>query len=298
MNISQISQKVFARLGREKQLREYHDIIYKLLGIVIDFANAEGKSLRLSTLQHFNPFCAKLRSSPGGNESCRQCDWAGSRSARLTGESSIYRCHAGLTDIVVPLFDRNGNYIGGITSGQFLREGDTPASPEEITETAVKHGLDPEELDRLYRRTRVLSDIQVQGLREYLQVIGQIITNTHNNLVFLETIDSPDKIALIKQYVEDHYMTPLNVPETARRFYLSSGHFSHFFRREVGVSFMNYVNMYRISKTEEFLRQTECRISEIASLCGFGSISQFNRVFRNITGRSPREFRSPDVKPE
>ena len=57
MNIEQINRKIFAELGREKQLLEYRDIIYQLLGVVIDFANTEGTSLRLSNLEYFNPFC-------------------------------------------------------------------------------------------------------------------------------------------------------------------------------------------------------------------------------------------------
>ena len=98
---------------------------------------------------------------------------------------------------------------------------------------------------------------------------------------------------LIRKYVEENYRKAITLGETARKFYLSAGRFSHFFKREVGISFMNYVNLYRVMKAEEMLKETELPVSEIAFLNGFGSISQFNRVFRSATGRKPRDVRSP-----
>ena len=45
-------------------------------------------------------------------------------------------------------------------------------------------------------------------------------------------------------------------------------------------------------KAREMLLETELSVSEIALLCGFGSISQFNRVFREVVRQTPREFRA------
>ena len=201
MNIEQINQKIFAELGREKQLQEYRDIIYKLLGIVIDFANAEGTPLRLSELKHFNPFCAALRSTAPGKAACTHCDWSNSRSSVLEKSPLVYHCFARLVDVVVPLFDHKNNFIGVMTTGQFHRQGDAVATKEEISTIATEHGLDPKEMIELYRKTPVLTERQILGMVEYLQLIGKIIVRTHNNLIFMETIDSPDKITLIKEFV-------------------------------------------------------------------------------------------------
>ena len=54
---------------------------------------------------------------------------------------------------------------------------------------------------------------------------------------------------------------------------------------------MSYVTMFRISKACEMLAETELPVSEIALLCGFGGISQFNRSFRADTGTTPRDYR-------
>ena len=60
----------------------------------------------------------------------------------------------------------------------------------------------------------------------------------------------------------------------------------------MGTGFNSYVNCYRVEKAREMLRETELSVSEIALLCGFGSISQFNRVFREVVRQTPREFRT------
>ena len=291
MNIDRICQKVFAELGKEKQLVEYHDIIYKLLGIVIDFINADGESLKLSRMKHFNPFCVMLRSGKKGFASCQDCDRKNARSASLKHKELIYRCYAGLTEIIVPLYDRGGNYIGSMTSGQFHLESEAPTDRKSIEKTAVQFGLDPAQLFKNYKETKVFSSVQLEGLIAYLKAIGRIITETHNKLLFLESIDAPDKISMIKQFVEDNYMKKITIPETAKKFFLSPGYFSRFFKEETGVSFMCFVNMYRISKSEEMLKDTTRNISEIAFLTGFGSVSQFNRMFKNIKGTPPGDFR-------
>lgn len=291
MDIAQITQKVFAKLGQEKQLIEYHEILFKLLGLVIDFINVNGVSLKLSGMKHFNPYCAALRGTDCGFQACRKCDQDNASFASRDGIPRIYQCYAGLTEIVVPLYDRRGIYIGSMTSGQFHSAAQPPLTETALAKLAHQYGLKPEEMIRRYRRTRKLSKLQIEGVIEYLNAIGRLIVSAHNNLMFMEKINTPDRIELIRKFVEENYSKTITVGKTAQKFCLSPSRFSHFFKHETGISFMNYVNMYRVMKAEEMLKETEAGISEIAFLSGFGSISQFNRVFKAATGRSPRKFR-------
>lgn len=292
MDIKKINKKVFAELGREKRLIKYHDIIYKLLGIVVDFINADGESLKLSKMQHFNPYCAMLRNTSSGFVACQECDQRHARSAKFKHDEIIYKCYAGLTELVVPLYSDSGNYIGCMTTGQFLLDNDKCITDKAICAIAVAHKLDPEIMCKLYHKTKVLSPIQIDGIIEYLNYIGQVIVETHNKLLFMEFIDAPAKIPLIKKFVKENYMKKITIAETAKKFFLSPDYFGHFFKKEVGISFMCFVNMYRISQAEEMLQQTQRNITEIAFMAGFGSLSQFNRTFKDVKGVSPRDFRN------
>ncbi len=298
MDIERINRKVFVELGREKRLIQYHAIIFKLLGVVIDFINSEGESLKLSKMKNFNPYCAGMRSTESGFAACADCDRQHARQASSKHDVVIYRCHAGLSELVVPLFSESGTYVGGMTSGQFFLEDEDCMTDQEVSEVARKHHLDPERMCRLYRQTKILSAIQIEGIIEYLHSIGQIIIETHNKLLFMESIDAPAKIPLIKQFVKDNYMKKITLPDTARKFHLSSDYFGHYFKKEVGASFLYFVNLYRISQAEEMLLRTRNSISDIAMMTGFRSLSQFNRTFKTATGSSPREFRKKKSKPE
>lgn len=297
MDVHEINKKIFTELGREKQLIDYHDIIHKLLGVVIDFINAEGESLKLSKMRHFNPFCSMLRAQKSGFQACQDCDRRNANQASLKQCESIYKCYAGLSEIVVPLYNDSGTYIGSMTSGQFHMEGTPMESSATIKRLAQAHNLNAGELQKAYDETRTLTKLQVEGLVDFLKTIGKIIVETHTKLLFWETINLPDKISMIKQYVHNNYMEKLTIPGTAKKFFLSEGHLCHLFKKEVGVSFISYVNVYRVSKAEELLRETQRNISEITYLAGFGSISQFNRIFKKIKDESPKEYRSRTQAP-
>ena len=291
MNIAQWNSRVFARLGQEKLLWEYRDILLQLMGVVIDFSTAAGDSLRLASLEHFNPFCRLIRSTPCGLARCRRC--AEEHSPIVIEEKRLhtYCCHAGLMELSLPLYDKAGAFVGCMNSGQFRVAGGESFDEAQLREVARECEVDAAKVVELYRKSPLLSAEQLKGIGGYLEVIGRLITRTHDRLLFMEKVNTPDRVELICKYVEENYTHPITVGEVAKRFFMSPGYFLHLFRKEAGVSFMSYVTMFRISKACEMLAETELPVSEIALLCGFGGISQFNRSFRADTGTTPRDDR-------
>ncbi len=71
----------------------------------------------------------------------------------------------------------------------------------------------------------------------------------------------------------------------------SPSHFSKMFKRLAGVSFSEYLNIIKVENAA-LLLQEESRlpITAIASRCGFSSVRNFNRVFKDVTGYSPRSL--------
>lgn len=66
---------------------------------------------------------------------------------------------------------------------------------------------------------------------------------------------------------------------------------SHAFKREYGISPINYMISRRIDESKYLLAETDLSMSQIAQLLGFSSLSYFSQVFRKIHGSSPMEFR-------
>lgn len=283
--------QAFARLGNEKLLHQYCEIIYKLLGLVIDFISAEDETLRLSGGSNFNPCCTAIRKVPAGFEACHRCDVANGQLAALQKHPRCYRCHAGLYEIIVPLFDSRGVYLGSLTSGQFHLAGSPRAGRRKISELAAKLNIDPDRLYEDYLKSRELSQKQLEGVIEYLEIIGRHLTGLHENLIFLEKINTPGKIESIRRYIEKHYRERLSLEDVAQKFYISSSSLAHSFKKEMNIPFNAYVNSFRVNEVKKQLADTKLSISEIALNCGFGSIAQFNRVFRAETGITAGQYR-------
>lgn len=110
--------------------------------------------------------------------------------------------------------------------------------------------------------------------------------------------DLSEKIYQITSYIHSHYQEELSLDYLAGRFYISTYYLSHQFHKVTGYTLVQYIQLTRIRNSQYSLLNSDKKITEIAELCGFTSFSQFNRVFRKFSGKSPSEFRkSPTALP-
>jgi AraC-like DNA-binding protein len=77
---------------------------------------------------------------------------------------------------------------------------------------------------------------------------------------------------------------------------ISAGHLSEKFKQVTGIKFVDYVARARFKKACRLLQDVDIRISEIAFGVGFQSLSQFNRVFNKLSGKSPTAYRAGHSK--
>jgi AraC-like DNA-binding protein len=75
----------------------------------------------------------------------------------------------------------------------------------------------------------------------------------------------------------------------ARRFGVSAGHLARAFKREVGVSLVEYRHRLLLGHFFAALDRGNVRLLDAANEAGFGSYAQFHRVYRRLTGESPNE---------
>lgn len=291
MKIQDIEEKVFLELGKEDKFVEYHNIIYKLIGVVVDFVNIEGKAMNILPMEHLNKYCAALQRSP--NNPCQCYTNKFLTEARNLQHVLLYRCYAGLTDLILPLYDKEKKYIGALTAGQFLIEGEEPCSEEFIRNLGRRENVETGEnsLYELYTGSPVRNRRQIEGLIDFLRNIGEMILDARSKILFWEQGNAEERIQLIRDYIHQNYMKNLSVEKISARFFLSPNHFCRYFKKSTGVTFVEYLNLYRIEKAEELLRNRALGVMEISIRCGFGSISQFYRHFKQVKGMSPKELR-------
>ena len=108
----------------------------------------------------------------------------------------------------------------------------------------------------------------------------------------LETLS---KIKIIEKYISENYRNKITVADLSRLLYVSDGHFCRFFKRHMGISAIEYLNVYRVGKSLELLRNHELSVTEIAMQVGFDDVNYFSRVFKKIRHQTPSEYRQSGV---
>ena len=101
----------------------------------------------------------------------------------------------------------------------------------------------------------------------------------------------------ISRYVMENFDdAELTLASTAGALGFNDTYLSHIFTSTMKVSFVGFVNSFRVNKARHLLKYTNMGMNDIVSSCGFGSQRTFNRVFREFTDMSPSEFRASDIK--
>ena len=97
--------------------------------------------------------------------------------------------------------------------------------------------------------------------------------------------------AAVRQYIEQNYKESITLDMLAKRVSINKYYMAHAFKREYGVSPINYMIACRIREGKRLLAETDLSLSQIATVLGFSSSSYFSQSFRNAEGLSPTEYR-------
>lgn len=95
----------------------------------------------------------------------------------------------------------------------------------------------------------------------------------------------------ILEYIHETYTEEIDLDECASRYHLTKSHISRLFKQHLDTTFVQYRNRLRVEKAKELLEREDMPITQIAERVGFPNIHYFYRVFRKITGKTPKAFR-------
>jgi AraC-like DNA-binding protein/mannose-6-phosphate isomerase-like protein (cupin superfamily) len=100
-----------------------------------------------------------------------------------------------------------------------------------------------------------------------------------------------DRIQKVADYITTNFFEPISVENMARMACLSVRQFTNQFKAVYGVTFTQYLRYHRIKYTQRLLTETNQQIAHICFESGFNDLAHFYRVFKQITGKSPRKYR-------
>lgn len=92
-------------------------------------------------------------------------------------------------------------------------------------------------------------------------------------------------------YIDAELTGELRLHTLAGLLNVSSSYLSTLFKKEVGKTLTEYVTQRRIAHAKHLLKSTRLQVQTVAQHCGLEDVQYFSRIFKRLTGMTPRQFR-------
>lgn len=151
----------------------------------------------------------------------------------------------------------------------------------------VAHGMNEVKnatgFDQLMQFLKLLKNmLDINTKLEPLSSYGDLPAITENEGI---------RIGNIYNYIMQNYNEPITLQDVAKSACMTSESFCRYFKKHTGHTFISFLNEIRVNEACKNLTAHRFEsISTVAYRCGFKSITNFNRVFKYVTGTSPREY--------
>lgn len=156
------------------------------------------------------------------------------------------------------------------------------------------------ELLESLRRTRPTFDSEAFGheleVRTLLSTIWlKMLENLDTQAPRIESSMDPH-IRTMMLYIHRHYAEPLTLGDIAASADVSVRTCSRSFKKQLGMSVFSYLMSHRVKQAAQLLATTQDSITDICFATGFSDTGYFARVFRSVTGQTPRAFRKDAIR--
>lgn len=277
-------------LAHSEMYQQYERAFSETTGLPVTLRPVESWQMPHRNKRNENPFCAMMAQKSRACAACLQIQQQ--LSEKATREACTVTCLHGMLDTAVPV--RTGDQVlGYLQTGQVFARKPTEAQFERTLKLAVEWGIDAnrEELKQAYFGTRVLSARQYASIVQLLSIFAEHLSMVSNQTLVRQQNSEPPMITKAKVFIQQHHAEDLSLGQVAKAMNTSTFYFCKMFKKATGINFTDYLSRVRIEKAKNLLLNPNLRISEIAFEVGFQSLTHFNRVFKNILGQSPSEYR-------
>jgi len=284
---------LFDRLLQSERFKTYQDAFRTATGLPLRLVSADPDHWCLDD-QSINrsPFCETLNLCNAACFACLDTNRRLMKEAEVNGPSTCH-CFAGLCATAVPV-KFGATVLGFLKTGQVFNQSPTAEQFEELLGAIGRKTLAEESITALrttYMQTRAVEPQRYQSMVTLLASFAEQLGVHAESLAIIEEGSEPAAIAKARKFIHAHLDQPLPLGQVARQAGLSESHFCRLFKDTTGLTLTDYVNRCRIEWAKRELLKPEARISEIAFLVGYQSLSQFNRSFSRIVGQSPTHYR-------
>ncbi len=287
---SKQNKALIEALTNSQIYQDYEKAFSQTTGMPVTLRPVETWNLPHRGKKTENRFCAMMAEKSRSCAACLRLQQELAEKAQL--EAETLTCELGLCDTAVPV--RLGDkLVGFLQTGQVFTKDPTNTQFERTAKLIAEWGLDIEKsrLREAYFETKVISPKQHEAMVNLLSIFAQHMSLVSNQIVVQQQNAEPPFLTRAKEFIAENQTEELSLKQVARAVNMSTFYFCKMFKKTTGINFTDYVSRLRIEKAKNLLLNPNLRISEIAYEVGFQSLTHFNRVFKNLLGQSPSEYR-------
>ncbi len=223
---------------------------------------------------------------PEGHERCVACDRCKIRHYTAEKGFQFYRCHAGVCEAVMPLFDKK-RPLAYLVFGCYLDESPMEEQWERSRQLLDWYPGGAGVLRPAFFQFRQYTQKEIQAYAEtlealssYIQLKGMILTAEQTDLQKLEL------------YLDQHYMEKLSLESISQQLHIGRTKLCALAKElSEGQTLSYLVAQRRIDAAKRLLVQSSLPISAIGESVGISDYNYFSKVFRSATGMTPSAFR-------
>ena len=171
------------------------------------------------------------------------------------------------------------------------------------------HSENPRVQTKITKMREIMTDLliayefQVEGyiFRCYSLIFELIYILVHSFSHEIKEIDriksekNMERMQYIMNFIKHHYMEDISLDRISNEIGLNSVYFSRFFKKHMGITFLEYLNMVRLENIHTDIINTDLTIKEIQEKHGFYNYKLFMKMFKNTYGCTPKEARKRNV---
>lgn len=143
--------------------------------------------------------------------------------------------------------------------------------------------------------TSVLESKSLESISYMMSYLKHILVRTVDYSSFVK--EEKSVVDLILDYIRQHYSEDITRTMLADMVFLNPDYMARLFKKQTGSSVVNYITVYRIEKAKEFLHNSSIPVSAVASKVGYGNYSYFSKLFKDVVGCTPNEYRKNPENP-
>ena len=231
--------------------------------------------------------CNYIRSCKEADRCCQECDKKACSIVNQTGGFYMYECHAGLHEIIIPLYV-NGSIIGYLFFAHLFHGDSREDTLRNIIEKTKRFDLDEEVIKNLCKDSILLSKNYLNSATYLLETLATYICM--ENLGFF--YQPNELIRDIDNYIQQHIQEDISIPKLCRAMGIGKTKLHSLSKQYFNEGIHQHIRKYRINLAKTLLESNDnITIDEVASRCGFTDYNYFIQLFKKMVGITPNKYK-------